>query len=576
MINKRNKLFTFFSLGILLFPACTPARSIDQDANGFSYREVFLPQSLGKKAKDLGLNSIDIDWGIWGHNLGVVLPEKPSESVYAKLNDATIKTQYCFSSARLFDYITQFIDDNYSSFDHTRFAIVPNDNDVACLCIKCVQAGNTEGNASPAVANMINKLAARYPNHKFFTSDYRTTHEVPSAQLPSNAGVMISAMPYPFSYTPGSEKDKFLFDIDRWNNKTDNILIWDYINNFDDYFTPYPNLGIMQDRLQNYRKHKVNAVFLNGSGTDASSFSNLKAIVLAELLKNPDADWRSLLKTKAKELYPVTGEIIANFMLAQEDYVKEKGITLPMYEGVAKAAQTYLPIDMFIEFHDTLLNLKDNTTGKEREYMNKLLPKLALTRLELNRINNKLEGNEPLLDSMDKLKDMKVEAYNESGWLIGNYIKDYRFMLEHAKEMEGKNLLKGEKLTALTALDPDYSDITILTDGMLGLPSNYHAGHLINTPENKTSISIPYKPGAKNLTAWLTYIPGYRIYLPAKVILSAHGMEDMVINPTYPKDYSGHYPIEFNLPSNITGPLTLTLVKDPEKRSMSIEEIEMY
>ena len=77
MINKRNKLFTFLSLGILLFPACTPARPIDQDANGFGYREVFLPQSLGKKAKDLGLNSIDIDWGIWGHNLGVVLPEKP-------------------------------------------------------------------------------------------------------------------------------------------------------------------------------------------------------------------------------------------------------------------------------------------------------------------------------------------------------------------------------------------------------------------------------------------------------------------------------------------------------------------
>ena len=576
MANKRNLLFTIISLGILLFPACTPARPVDQEINGFGYREVFLPQSLGKKAKDLGLNSIDIDWGIWGHNLGNVLPEKHSESVYAKLNDATIKSQFCFSSNRLYDYITQYIDDNYSSFDHTRFSIIPNDNDVVCLCIKCVEAGNTSGNASPAVTEMIKKLAARYPNHKFYTSDYRTTHTLPADSLPSNAGVMISAMPYPFTYASTPEKEQFMSTIDKWSKKTNNILIWDYINNFDDYFTPYPNLGIMQDRLQNYRKHNVNEVFLNGSGSDASSFSNLKTIVLAELLKNPEADWRSRLREKAKELYPVTGETIVDFMLAQEDNVKNKGLTLPMYEGVRIAKQTYLPEEMFIEFYDTLASLRDKTEGDERAYLDKLLPKLALTRLELNRIGKNLYGNEELLLSMERLKNMNVESYNEAGWLVENYIKDYRFMLDHAKEMGGKNKLKGETLKALTMLDPEYSDISIITDGFLGMPSNYHNGHLINTPEKFTEISIPVKPDASKLTVWLSYMPAYRVFLPASVSLRGAGMETITIEPTYPKDYSGHYPVEFQLPENVKGPLTLTLMKDPEKSSMAIEEIEMY
>ena len=575
-MNIRNVLFAVISLSILLSPACTPARPVEQDPNGFGYREVFLPQGMGRHAKDLGLNSIDIDWGIWGHNLGNILPDKHSESVYAKLNDATIKGQFCFSSNRLYDYITQYIDDNYSSFDHSRFSIIPNDNDIVCLCFRCVEAGNTADNASPAVFNMIKKLAARYPNHQFYTSDYRTTRALPKDSLPSNAGVMISAMPYPFSLETSPEKEQFLSTIDKWSKKTGNILIWDYINNFDDYFTPYPNIGIMQDRLKNYKKHNVNAVFLNGSGSDASSLSNLKTIVLSELLKDHTIDWRNLLKKKAVELYPVSGETIADFMLAQEDYVKSKGLTLPMYEGVAVARNTYLPEDMFIEFYDTLVNLRDKAGDDEKAYLDKLLPKLALTRLELNRLDGQIHGNEALLQSMEKLKGMKVESYNESGWLVDNYIKDYRFMLDHAKEMEGKNLLKGEKLTALTPLDPDYKDISIVTDGMLGMPSNYHNGHLINTPEKHTEISIPSKPGASTLRVWLSYIPGYKVYLPATVSLMANGMEKVTINPTYPKDYVGHVPVEFRLPPNVKGPFTLSLVKDPEKRSIAIEEIEMW
>lgn len=574
-MNKRNHLFSLFSVSILLFPSCTPARPVEQDPNGFVYKEVFLPQGLGKKAADLGLNSIDIDWGIWGHNLGNVLPEKHSESVYAKVNDATLKSQFCFSSARLYDYITGYIDDNYSSGDHTRFSIIPNDNDIVCLCVKCVEAGNTKNNASPAVFNLIEKLAARYPNHKFFASDYRTTRALPADSLPPNAGVMVSAMPFPLTYKNTPEREAFLATLDKWSKKTNNIMIWDYINNFDDYFTPYPNLGIMQQRLKDYKDHEVTEIFLNGSGNDASSMSNLKTIVLAALLKNPDTNWHLLLKEKAKELYPVTGTTIANFMLAQEDYVKGNQAVLPLYEGVGAAKNKYLPADMFIRFYDTLLGMRDKTTGEEREYLDKLLPKLALTRLELNRLSGNYTGSEELLEDMKKLKKMKVDAYNEAGWLVETYINDYTFMLEHAKEVEGKNLLKGERLTALTPLDPEYSDISIITDGFLGLPSNYHDGHLINTPEKETRISIPYKPGGKKLTVWLSYIPGYKIYLPESVRLHAPGMEDINVGITYPKEYTGHYPVEFDLPSTVTGPLTLTLVKDPEKRSMSIEEIEL-
>ena len=542
----------------------------------FSYREVYLPESTGKNAAKLGLNSIDQSWGIWGHNLHDVLPEKPSEGIYAKVNGNTIKKQYCFSSQRLFDYITDYIDDRYDSDESAFFSIIPNDNDVVCLCIRCTQAGNSHGDASPAVFNMVRKLATYYPNHVFFTSDYRTTRGLPEEALPKNAGVMVSAMPYPFTLAKTPEEQNFINTLNNWSRKTDRIMVWDYINNFDDYFTPYPIFGVMQSRLKNYRDNNVTAVFMNGSGTDASSFSKLKSVVLAELLKNPDADWREIVRTKSKEIYPKAGETIADFIIAQEDYVEKNNVSLPMYEGVPVALKTYLPKDLFEPFYRKLATQRALATGEEHRDLDILLAELALTQLEINRITGQLRDSEDLLRQLEHLQAENIEAYSESGWRIDNYVTDYRYLLRHANETNEHNKLRGVSLVALTPLDPEYKDLSVITDGVLSIPSNYHNGLLITSPEDYTQIAIPNPHGAKKLVVWLAYNTGYKIYLPELVTLSGEGMHKEVQTPEYPKDYTGHCKVEFDIPSSVTGNLVLTLYKDPETRSMASEEVEMF
>ena len=555
---------------------CNQAHSYEQPStSAFRYREVYLPEAIGEAANSLGLNTLDEDWGIWGHNIGKVLPEKPSESVYAKVNGNTIKSQFCFTSNRLYEYICDYIDDHYRGDEQVRFAIIPNDNDVVCLCVRCIDAGNTKVDASPAVFSLIRRLAEKYPHHIFYTSDYRTTRRLPEEDMPENTGVMVSAMPYPFTYGNTPEEQSFMNTLSGWSAKTNKILVWDYINNFDDYFTPYPIFGVMQNRLKNYRDHKVTAVFLNGSGTEASSFSRLKSVVLAALTENPDVDWRELLMSKAKEMYPVSGETVANFILAQEDYVKDTGASLPLYEGVPVAKQTYLPEELFSDFFNKLSRLRLMTTGEERKSLDKLLAELAMTQLELKRINGDLSGSESLLEQLESLQEMNIESYSESGWRIDNYINDYHFILQHEKETGGKNRLKDTQLVAMTPLDPDYSDVSVLTDGVLAIPSNYHNGHLITSPEDFTSLAIPYKEGAKKLVVWLTYNPAYRIYLPEGVTLSAQGMEKVFKTVEYPKERNGHCRLEFDLPSNINGTMILNLYKDPETKSMAIEEIEL-
>lgn len=541
----------------------------------FEYREIYLPEAAsGKEGHALGLNSIDDDWGLWGHNLSHVLPETPSQTIYAKHGDEIMHEQYCFTSDRLFEYLEEYIQDRYGENKTVRFAILPNDNDMVCTCKGCTDAGNTKLDASPAVLQMITRLAKRFPSHLFFTSYYQTTRSVPTDSLPQNTGVLISTMDYPLSAVGTTQEDDFAELLLAWSRKTEHVYIWDYINNFDDYFTPFPVFEAMQRRFQLYAGAGVRGIFLNGSGTDYSTMSRLKLHVIAALMKNPEIDWRPILESLCHEFYPVAGDAISQFMLAQEDYVVNQAKTLPLYEGVAKAVDTYLPEAEFTAFHDSLQALLPKTESGEREDIDKMYKALMLTRLELMRLHSDMDNSQSMLAQLSDLSKYNIDVYNESAWTIEEYIKDYTYMSRHAEEIKKENLLQGVALTALTPLDPDYTNISILTDGMLGLPSNYHCGQLLSSADPALRIAIPPVAGMKRLRVCLTRNPLYHIALPLKVTLTAGDSKVATVEPHPAADHSGHSFVEFNVPTSYTGTLVVTLLRNPDERTMAIEEIE--
>lgn len=541
----------------------------------FEYRDIYLPVFDKHEFKDLSLNNLDDDWGIWGHNLGNVLPAKPSITVFATIDGNQEEEQFCFSSKKLYQYICNYIDDNYGRNDSMRFAIVPNDNELACLCEECLALGNSEGNATPAVYDMVTKLATKYPNHTFFTSHYLTTSQVPGKQLPPNTGVLVSAMEYPLSARSTPKEENFKNMLASWQGKTDKVYVWDYINNFDDYFTPFPVFSVMQQRLRTYRDAGVDGIFLNGSGTDYSTFSRLKKAVLAEMLINPDVDWKSLLRQRSKEFYPLAGDDIADFIIAQEDMVTANGKQLPLYEGVAVARKTYLPKEKFIEFYNKINDYKKVATGSEKTELETMAEALSLTVLELKRLDGKIDNDEHLVRRLRRLPGKKIEVYNEGCWTIAQYLEDYDFLKRNADETDGLNLLKGVKLQPKVALDEDYSDIRIVTDGLLGIPSNYHSGNLISSADPSLDISIPKTEGLSKIRVWMVYHPAFHIGLPAEVQLKAGGQTLARKTPPRPKGHIGHSYVDFdNVPSGT--PVEISLVKNPEVRTMAIDEIEGF
>ena len=539
----------------------------------FEYREIHLP-ALPEEEAPKYMNSIDLDWGIWGHNLSVVLPDKPSPSVFAKDGITVNQEQFCFSSDALYKYIREYIRDNYGSEPTMRFAILPNDNSIVCTCESCLECGNTEHDCSGAVHHLLERLCAEFPHHIFFTSHYRTTSKVPAKPLPENAGVLVSAIDFPLSSVHKEEEDEFTALLDKWSGLTRHLYVWDYINNFDDYFTPYPIFDATRHRLQLYVKHGVNGVFLNGSGYEYSTLYKLKTHVLAALLEDPDTRWRPLLKSLCREKYPVTGDVICDFVTLQEDLATERGLSLPLYEGVPVAMKTYLPAKDFVQFHEDLLRLLPSAKGQEFEDVQKMSRAMMLTRLELKRISGDTFDCDDMLKGLEESKRQGVIAYSESGGSTASYLSEYRFMLEHFEEMFGRDLLKGVRLTPLTALDEDYSDITLLTDGLLGLPSNYHCGQLISSAKPALRISIPYRDGMRRLRVYMTRNVIYHIAFPESLTLTAGDRKLGTVVPTPIPGNLQRAVAEFDVSTVSKGTLVLTVTRDLEERTMAVDEIE--
>lgn len=570
---KKNLIhFLFFSSLVVLFSGCVSMKA-ERTESPFEYREIYLAETMGKKAAAFGLNTVDNDWGIWGHNLDVVVPRDPSQTIYAKINGETDHDQFCFSSNHLFTYICDYIDDNYSPSDSIRFAILPNDNEIVCLCQRCVTAGNTKGNASPAVIKLIRRLCERYPSHTFFTSYYSTTSELPDEKLPANSGVLLSAMGYPRvnADTPGEAKFEELVKL--WSDKVNKVYVWDYINNFDDYFTPIPVFDVMQRRFQLYERAGVDGIFLNGSGTDYSAMSSLKAKVLAELSEDPDADWRPVLRAVSNEEFPLAGETIADFMIAQEDYAKAQNKDLPMYDGIKAELNSYLPGQDFISFYNNILDIRRKATGNEKLKLDTLAAALSLPRLELARLSGNLEGSDEAIALLSTFIDSPTEFYSEGSWLVERYVKDIKYARDHARKYQSQNLLKGMTIKPHEPLDEDYTDISIITDGLLGIPSNYHAGNLIYSAPS-LSLTVPYVEGMKQLRVGFARNRQYRIGLPVKVTLYHDGKPIGSVVPAPENDHPGHGFAVFDIPESVHGPMTLTITRDPEIHSMAIDEIE--
>lgn len=510
----------------------------------FDYQSIYSPAGLNSDYTGvMGLNNFDDSWGIWGHNLRKVLGDN-TDKVYATIHGKTDDSQLCFSSSEMYTQIEDYIVNNFGEKGNSRFVIAPDDNPYACTCASCTALGNSEKNATPAVTELVLRLAQRFPRHFFFTTSYLSTQQATDKQLPANAGVMVSAIDFPLRWidSKDAQEKKFAQQLENWKKVTKNIYIWDYINNFDDYLTPFPILKIAQQRLQFFKKNGASGIFFNGSGYSYSSFDEMRTFVLSALLINPEQVVDDLIRNYFNQEYPVSKKWLSDYYIDLENSA-QSGKKLGLYAGIRESEGAYLNPEKFIKFYDEMGDFVSDAKGKERKKLHELQTALSFTRLEMGRDhsydtygyakrNGKgIQAVPQARKWVTQLKEHKafsgMEYYNESANEIDYYIKEWeQYIL--ASDIK-KDLFLG--ITPSSTPKTNKNSLKRLTDGTHGLPDNYHCGWII-FPQEECTIDLPVKEINESGTVYISFLnlPRHRIYAPQQIEVSRDGASYKKIN----------------------------------------------
>lgn len=400
----------------------------------FEYRGIYSPSNSDPELMPiLAANNVDYDWALWGHNLRRVFAGEVPDEALALVNGKRVKSQLCFSSEALYRAVEAFVVDygGDSPTDETaRFAIMPDDNKTVCQCPLCVAAGNTATSATPAVSRMLRRLAERFPRCLFFTSSYHTTAQPPAGPLPANVGVLVSAISLPMrtSLAGSAEADAFSRLVGAWTRVVGRVYVWDYMRNFDDYLTPYPCLGAVQERLRLFRRLGVKGVFYNGSSPYYSSFDDVQTAAVAAMLVSPDIDLGGYVDSCFARYYPVAAGVLAPAYRSWEDSVASRRAVLPFYGGIGDAVKAWLGSGDYAAYCDSLDRRAKRAGEAERTRLNRLLTATWFTRLELLRAAHSADSA-AVGRCLDGLRGYKafgdMSDYKETNGTIEKYIEQW-------------------------------------------------------------------------------------------------------------------------------------------------------
>ena len=297
----------------------------------FSIRNVYFRSILDKKWVMHSRNSgEELYWGC--HTMNLLVPPskyyKRHPEYYSLHNGKRDSTaQLCLTNPALVsicaDALREVIksNPNYLIYDLSQ-----NDNQFPCQCAKCSAVVKEEGSESGPIIRFVNQVADRlkdeFPDKYIGTFAYTYSRKAPLKVRPrENVIVRLCDGECCFAHSlEACEKSKqFCRDLAEWSKISSNLFVWDYVTPVSEYLLPYPNLHVLQENIQFFKKNNVKGVIEEGSYRSyISDMSDLKYYLLTKLLWDSNSDVDELTKNYLNDVYGRSARYIKEYI----DYMR--------------------------------------------------------------------------------------------------------------------------------------------------------------------------------------------------------------------------------------------------------------
>ena len=515
----------------------------------FAFRRIDFPDATGNNKYSYWhkVESLD-DWGCFVHTFQHLVPPekyfKEHPEYFAligkhRLSDA----QLCLSNPEVIRVLKENLGKEINANpDKTYWSVSQNDCYNYCECEHCKALYEKYGGISGAYIHMANELAEAFPDKQISTLAYQFTRSAPTNITPrKNVNIMFCSIECNRSMPLAKDERcrDFVKDMQDWSRLTHNIFVWDYVVQFENYLTPFPNFHILQPNIRFFHDHRVNMIFEQGSGRNWSDLGELKQYLLTKLLWNKDADVKRITRDFMRKYYGPAAAYIQAYHELAEKSLQEKQQTeiLDIYGFPSTYYHSFLSpvlLKKYKKFMDKAeASVAQNSVYLKRVLRTRLPVDFAYLDIALNKNADSLsffgqtaDGNSHLRPDMLEYLDRFVENskltatpnINEKELSTDEYRK---YALNRLDMMSRKNLAKGKTIKSLTPYSKQYpvGGEKALTDGLYG-PLDFHHNWLgfhgqdmvlevdLHQTESVSRVSMNF---LKAINSW--------VFLPTKLIV---------------------------------------------------------
>lgn len=485
-------------------------------------------------------------WGMWVHTFAKLVPPdkyfKEHPDYFSEINGRRVPSgQLCLSNPNVLPLLVKNLKEKMAEQPGAKYwSVSQNDNTNECQGDACRALDRKYGGPSGTIVHFVNQVAAQFPDKVISTLAYQYTRAAPTHIRPAkNVNIMLCSIECnrsePIATDPRSAS--FRRDVENWSKLTHNIIMWNYVVQFRNLVSPFPNFRVLQPNVKFFEKHGIRMIFEQGCGNNVGEFCHLRAYVIAKLLWNPDVNVDSVMTDFLDGYYGAAGPYIHRYINIMEDALAKSGKTLNIYGSPYDAIDSYLTPPLLKEY-SKLFDEAENAVANEPAVLERV--KIARLPLEFAILDISMRHPTPQLSyfvkkgndwmvrqSMVKLLDSFVAEAQKAGIKLlhehGMPPAQYKQSVDQFMHLsiEG-NLAYHKPVKVLTKYSDQYpvGGGAALTDGFHG-PDNYDCNWLGFQGDN--CVAVVDLKAVKRVneikSSWLQYWYAW-IWLPLKVKFS--------------------------------------------------------
>jgi hypothetical protein len=290
------------------------------------------------------------DWGMWVHTFNSLVPPEvyfgEHPEYFSMVDGKRIPRQLCLTNPEVLEITIQNLRRKIAQNPAaTYWSVSQNDNKDFCTCSNCKAIDDREASPSGSIINFVNQVADQFPDKMISTLAYEYGRRAPRNLKPrDNVNIMLCSIEAyrdkPLAEDPSSAD--FVKDVEDWGKISKDIIVWDYVIQFNNLISPFPNLHVLKPNLQFFAEHGVNAMFEQGNREVGGEFAALRAYMISKFLWNPNENADSVMNDFLRGYYWKAAPMIRRYIDDMRAALLASGKPLRIFGTPNDAASSYL------------------------------------------------------------------------------------------------------------------------------------------------------------------------------------------------------------------------------------------